>query len=120
MLSVSLLSFQQSGFAQILQSSAHGGLRQLEFSGDCRDCRPAFAVFVGSVCKIDIDGFRAVRKIHSIQKIKSAHQTPPAAQVPALVQQSFASLMAGSRLSCRLYRLAREEVSAVCFCSDCF
>lgn len=119
MLTVSLLGFQQSRFAQILKSSAHGGLRQHEFTGDCRDGRPAFAIFIGSIRKIDIDGLCTVGELHAIYEIKSAHQTPPA-QVLALSLRLIASAMAGSRLSCRLYLLAREEVSAVCFCSDCF
>ena len=120
MLPVSLLSFQQSGFTQVLKSSANSRLRQLELTGNGRDCRPAFAVLIRTIQKIDIDGLRSVRKIHPVQKIKSAHQKPPSGQVPAPVQQSPACVMAENRLSCRPFRFDREEASVVCFCSDCF
>ena len=68
MLPIPLLCFEQSSFAQVLKGSAHGRLRQLELTGNGRDCRPAFAVFVSSVCKI---GFHLRINIGGADTIRS-------------------------------------------------
>lgn len=53
--SVTLLRFQKSCLAEIMQSSAHRGLGQLQFFGDGRDRRPALSILIGSVRKVNID-----------------------------------------------------------------
>ena len=75
--SVTLLGFQESFLAQIVERTAHRGLRQLQFPGDCGDSRPAFAVLVGSVGQVDVNRDRTVGKIRAVQKIKLAHRTSP-------------------------------------------
>ena len=110
MLAISLLSFQQSGFTKILQGSAHGRLRQFQFSGDGRNRRPAFTVFVGSIRKVDIDGFCTVRELHAIQKIKSAYRDlPPAAWVPPPFRYLFASARPVCCLSCSPFPAVQVE-----------
>ena len=74
---VTLLGFQESFLAQIVERTAYGGLRQFQFFGDCGDGRPAFTVLVGSVGQVDVDGDCTVRQIRAVQKIKLAHRTSP-------------------------------------------
>ena len=75
--SVTLLGFQETFLAQIVEGTAYSGLGQLQFFGDCGDGRPAFAVIVGSVGQIDVNGDCTVWKIRAVQKIKLAHRTSP-------------------------------------------
>lgn len=58
--SVSLLGFQQSFFTQVVEGSADGRWRQLQFSSDGGDGRPALTVFVGPVSQIHIHSNRPV------------------------------------------------------------
>ena len=74
---VTLLGFQESFFPEIVERTAYSGLRQLQFSGDCGDSRPAFAVLVGSVGQVDVNGDCTVWQIRAVQKIKLAHLTSP-------------------------------------------
>ena len=74
---VTLLGFQESFLAQIVERTAYSGLGQLQLSGDCWDSRPAFAVLVGSVGQVDVNRDRTVGKIRAVQEIKLAHQTSP-------------------------------------------
>ena len=74
---VTLLGFQESFFPEIVERTAYSGLRQLQFLGDCRDGWPAFAVLVGSVGQVDVDGDCTVRQIRAVQEIKLAHRTSP-------------------------------------------
>lgn len=74
---VTLLGFQEALFAEIVERTAYSGLGQLQFPGDCRDGRPAFAVLVGSVGQVDVNRDRAVGKIRAVQEIKLAHRTSP-------------------------------------------
>ena len=61
-----------------MERTAHGGLGQLQFFGDGRNRRPALSILIGSVRKVNINGYRTVRQIHAVQEIKSAHpQSPP-------------------------------------------
>ena len=76
-LSVSLLGLKPSGFAKIIKCPPNGGLRQLQFFGNRWNSGPAFAVLVGSVRKIDIDGSCAVRKLGAVNGIKPAHRSFP-------------------------------------------
>lgn len=63
---VLLLGFQQPGFAEIPQGAADGRGGQLEIGGDGWNRRPAFAVFVGPVGKIDIHRDRPMRQFHAV------------------------------------------------------
>ena len=74
---VTLLGFQESFFAKIIKRTAYSGLGQLQFFGDCGDGGPAFAVLVGSVGQVDVNGDRTVGKIRAVQEIKLAHRTSP-------------------------------------------
>ena len=74
---VTLLGFQKSFFAEIIERTAYSGLRQFQFPGDRGDGRPAFAVLVGSVGQVDVNRDRTVGKNRAVQEIKLAHLTSP-------------------------------------------
>ena len=62
-LAVALLGFDEVSFPQIVQSPADGGLRELQLLCNRRDRRPAFAVLVGTVVKINVHRYSAVRQV---------------------------------------------------------
>ena len=74
---IPLLSFQKSFPAQVVDSTADGGLGELQFSGDGRDCRPALTVLVGTVGEVDIHGDCPVGQVTAIEEVKSAQWTAP-------------------------------------------
>ena len=64
--SVALFRFQKPCLTEIPQGAAHGGLGKLQFFGNGGNRRPAFSILIGSVRKVNIDGYRTVRQIHAI------------------------------------------------------
>lgn len=76
-LAVALFGFNKVCLSEIAQGTADGGLRQLQFLGDCRDRRPTFAVLVGAVIKINIHGYSPVRKVGAVEKVKTAYRCSP-------------------------------------------
>lgn len=77
--SVSLLGFQQSFFTQVVEGSADSGLGQFQLLSDGGDGRPALAIFVGMVGKVDIHRDCPVRQIPAVEKVKTAHGAVPLA-----------------------------------------
>ena len=63
---VSLPGCKESRFAQILQRSANGRLRQLEFRCNGRDRRPALVVLIRPVQKVDINGYCPMGQLHAV------------------------------------------------------
>ena len=76
-IAIPLFGFNQLGFSQILDCSAHCGRRQLCVGGYSVYRGPAYAVFVGSVFEVDIYDKGSVRQVHFINRFKSAYFCSP-------------------------------------------
>lgn len=63
---VALLCFNESHFPQVVECTVDGGLGQLQFCRYSGNGWPTFTVFIGSVRKVGIDGYRTVRKLHAV------------------------------------------------------
>ena len=74
---ITLLEFHKSFLTQIIQGTAYRGMRHLLITGDGMNGRTAFALLVGSVSKIDINGYRTVWKIPVVQKSKFTYYSFP-------------------------------------------
>ena len=74
---VSLFGFKQSGFTQIVERTADGGVGELQFSGDGGDGWPALTVLVGTIGEVDIHRDCPVGQVTAIEEVKSAQWTAP-------------------------------------------
>lgn len=68
----SLFLFQMAALDQIVDGAFDGAAREMQFTGDGADGRPALAILVGSIFQVHIHGLGAVRDIFRVDGGKVA------------------------------------------------
>lgn len=99
---IPLLSFQKSFPAQVVDSTADGGLGELQLSGDGGDGWPALTVLISTVGEVDIHRDCPMGQVTAIEEVKSAQWTaPPVSSRGCFVCWAARDAWQHRRLACR-------------------